>query len=63
MEKKIKILEEALKLVESLPEGRRFFYNTGVLYVELTKEEAINILKDEIEKLKSNLNNNKEVKN
>ncbi len=56
-------LEKTLKFVESLPDGRRFFYNTGVIFIELTKEEAITKLKNEINELKLSLNNDKEVKN
>jgi chaperonin cofactor prefoldin len=64
MEKKelLNELEETLKLVESLPDGRRFFYNTGIIFIELTKEETIAKLKEEINKLKLNLDKHKEVK-
>jgi chaperonin cofactor prefoldin len=55
MDKKelIQELEETLKIVESLPDGRRFFYNTGIICIEMTKEEVIGKLREEIEKLKS----------
>jgi len=49
-------LEETLELVKRLPSGRRFFYNTGIICIELTKEEAIKKLEEEIDRLKSNLN-------
>jgi len=52
----LKELEETLKLIKSLPDGRRFFYNAGIIYIELTKDEAIKKLQEEIERLKTNLN-------
>ncbi len=52
-EKKLKKLEieETLRLLRSLPENRRIYYNTGALLVEVTKEEAINLLQEELEAL------------
>ncbi len=48
--KKIQI-EETLRLLNSLPENRRIFYNTGVLLIEVTKEEAKKLLEEELEAL------------
>ncbi len=41
-----KTIETTLKWLETLPEGRRLFFNTGVLMIEVTKEEAIEKLKE-----------------
>ena len=48
--KKIQI-EETLRLLRSLPENRRVYYNTGVLLLEVTKEEAEKLLREELEGL------------
>ena len=48
--KKIQI-EETLRLLKELPENRRIYYNTGVLLVEVSKEEAIKLLQEELEAL------------
>ncbi|SNZ03256.1 hypothetical protein SAMN06265182_0333 [Persephonella hydrogeniphila] len=53
-EKEKKQIEKTLELIEQLPENRRFFYNTGVLMIELTKEEAVKLLKKELEGLGGN---------
>ncbi len=52
-EKKVKKihLEETLRLLKQLPENRRVFYNTGILLIEITKEEAEKLLKEELEAL------------
>ncbi|WP_457624903.1 prefoldin subunit [Persephonella sp.] len=47
-------IEKTLKLLEQMPENRRYFYNTGVLMIEITKEEAIKMLKKELEGLRGN---------
>lgn len=46
-----KKIEESLKILESLPSGRKIFFNTGIVMVELTKEEAIKKLKEMLENL------------
>ncbi len=48
--KKIQI-QETLRLLNSLPDNRRVYYNTGVLLVEVTKEEAKKLLQEELEAL------------
>lgn len=48
--KKIQI-EETLRLLDTLPDNRRVYYNTGVLLVEVTKEEAKKLLQEELEAL------------
>ena len=46
-----KTLEKTLEYVKSLPEGRRFFYNTGTIMVEVSKEEAIQKIKEILKEL------------
>ncbi len=46
-----KTLEKTLEYVKSLPEGRRFFYNTGTIMVEVSKEEAIQKIKEMLKEL------------
>ncbi len=46
-------IQALIEYVNSLPSGRKFFLNTGVLMVEVTKEEALHHLEKllmEIEK-------------
>ncbi len=52
-EKQLKKLQiqETLRLLDSLPDNRRVYYNTGVLLVEVTKEEAKKLLQEELEAL------------
>ncbi len=52
-EKQLKKLQiqETLRLLDSLPDNRRVYYNTGVLLVEVTKEEARKLLQEELEAL------------
>ncbi len=52
-EKQLKKLQiqETLRLLNSLPDNRRVYYNTGVLLVEVTKEEAKKLLQEELEAL------------
>lgn len=52
-EKQLKKLQiqETLRLLNSLPDNRRVYYNTGVLLVEVTKEEAQKLLQEELEAL------------
>ncbi|WP_457638784.1 prefoldin subunit [Persephonella sp.] len=47
-------LEKTLHLIQSLPEDRRFYYNTGVIMVEVTKEEAQQLVKEKLEGLRGN---------
>ena len=57
MEKKK--IEESLKILENLPSGRKIFFNTGLIMVELTKEEAIERLKQILLELENKENNKK----
>ena len=41
-----KTVETTLKWLKTLPDGRRLFFNTGVLMIEITKEEAIQKLEE-----------------
>jgi chaperonin cofactor prefoldin len=56
--KKIQI-EETLNLLKNLPEGRRIFYNTGILLLEVTKQEAQSLLKEELEALEETQHSDK----
>ena len=55
MEDKKAEIEFSLKLIEQLPDDRKLFFDTGIISIEVTKEEAIQLLKEmlnEIEKQK-----------
>ncbi len=52
-------LEDTLKTVESLSEERKFFYNTGTICVEMSKQEIIQLLKAEIEEVEKMLKGEK----
>jgi chaperonin cofactor prefoldin len=39
--------EEIIKFLQNLPDGRKIYYNFGTVLVEITKEEAIKLLKEE----------------
>ena len=41
--------EEVLKFLEKLPEGRKIYYQFGPVMVEVTKDEALELLKEEEE--------------
>ena len=51
IEEKIK---KSLEILKQLPEKRRFYINTGVLMVEVSKKEAEEYLKKELEGLRGN---------
>jgi len=50
-------IKKTLELLEKLPEDRRLFYNTGVIMVEVTREEARELLEEQIEELRGNTDN------
>jgi len=39
--------ERIIEFLKNLPEGRKIYYNLGVLMVEVSKEEAIKLLQEE----------------
>ena len=47
-------LKKSLELLKQLPEDRRFFINTGVLMVEVSRKEAEEYIKKELEGLRGN---------
>lgn len=49
-----KQLKKSLELLKQLPENRRFFINTGAIIIEVTKKEAEEYLKKELEGLRGN---------
>ncbi|WP_293447744.1 hypothetical protein [Persephonella sp.] len=49
-----KQIEKSLEILKKLPEDRKFFINTGVLLVEVSKKEAEAYLKKELEGLRGN---------
>ncbi len=58
-EKRKEEIEFTMELVKQLPEDRKLFFNTSTISIEVTKEEAINLLKQMLEQLK---NEKKEVR-
>jgi len=38
-------IEKTLDILKKLPDNRRVFYNTGILMVEVSKEEAKELLR------------------
>ncbi len=52
-------IEETLNLLKNLPEDRRIFYNTGILLLEVTKQEAQSLLKEELEALEETQHSDK----
>ena len=51
LEKKLK---KSLEILKQLPGNRRFFIKTGVLMVEVSKKEAEEYLRKELEGLRGN---------
>ncbi|ADU96664.1 prefoldin subunit [Thermovibrio ammonificans] len=49
MRKETTSKEAIIEFLERLPEGRRIYYSFGSVMVEVTKEEAIKLLKEEDE--------------
>ncbi|MEO2117777.1 MAG: hypothetical protein ABGW92_05175 [Methanocaldococcus sp.] len=47
-----KEIEETINFLKSLPEGRRIYIEMSGIWIEITKEEAINYLKKKIEEIK-----------
>ncbi len=41
-------IQKTLAFIKKLPENRRFFYNTGLLLIEISKEEAVQILEEKL---------------
>lgn len=52
-------LTETLDIVENLGGKRRYFYNTGVICVEMNKEEVVQLIKAEIEEIEKILKGEK----
>ncbi len=52
-EKRKEEIEFTMELVKQLPEDRKLFFNTSTISIEVTKEEAINLLKQMLEQLKN----------
>ncbi len=54
MEEKLRSeIEFTLRLLNQIPDDRKVFYNTGVLSIEVTKEEAKKLLEQMLEELKT----------
>ncbi|RUM61020.1 MAG: hypothetical protein DSY66_03090 [Persephonella sp.] len=51
-EKEIKLIEESIKKIKELPNDRKLFFNTGVIMIEVSKEEAIKLLEEKLKELK-----------
>jgi len=51
MKDEILKLKEALDLLSSLPSDRKIFYNTGILLIEVSKEEAKEIIQKNIQEI------------
>jgi len=47
--KESKSKERIIEFLKNLPEGRKIYYNLGVLMVEVSKEEAIRLLQEKEE--------------
>jgi len=41
--------ERIIEFLKNLPDGRKIYYNLGVLMVEVSKEEAIKLLQEKEE--------------
>ena len=44
-------LKEALDLLSSLPSNRKIFYNTGILSIEVSKEEAKKLIQKKLKEI------------
>ncbi len=54
-----KEIQKTLTLIKKLPESRRFFYNTGLLMVEVSKKEAVQILEEKLRAMEETQHNNR----
>ena len=54
-----KEIQRTLILIKKLPENRRFFYNTGLLMIEISKDEAVQILEEKLRAMKETQRNSK----
>lgn len=54
-----KEIQKTLTLIKKLPENRRFFYNTGLLMVEVSKKEAVQILEEKLRAMEETQHNNR----
>ncbi len=50
-----KEIEETIKFVKSLPDDRRFFLNTGLLCVEMNKEQALKHLEEALKSVEEQI--------
>ncbi len=46
-------IEYTLELIEQLPGNRKLFFDTGIISIEVTKNEAIELLKQMLEETKN----------
>ncbi|NPA58341.1 MAG: hypothetical protein GXN94_03485 [Aquificae bacterium] len=44
-------IERTIQLIDLLPEGRKIYYDAGLVMLEVSKEEAKKLLQEELEKL------------
>ncbi len=44
-------IEYTLKMIKQFPDNRKFFLNTGLISIEVTKEEALKLLEEMLNQL------------